>query len=144
MVVKAEIKYEVIFQSKCEGHCCRIEVKHVLSTGIQFFWFLLDIQISNKSNKKHLEFLMWRFIWKYVRGWGRGGCKVQMWLIYLLQNIFLALKKKNAFSINLEREKTKLSFCPNYGHGTIIQTGITCKKILCYMRNSACWCFFFF
>ena len=23
-------------------------------------------------------------------------------------------------------------------HGTIIRTGITCKKILCYMRDSAC------
>ena len=23
-------------------------------------------------------------------------------------------------------------------HGTIIRTGITCKKIPCYMRNSAC------
>ena len=23
-------------------------------------------------------------------------------------------------------------------HGTIIQTGITCKKFLCYMRDSAC------
>ena len=26
---------------------------------------------------------------------------------------------------------------PNYQHGTIIQTGITCKKIPCYMRDSA-------
>ena len=26
-------------------------------------------------------------------------------------------------------------------HGTIIQTGITCEKIPCYMRDSACsWC----
>ena len=24
-------------------------------------------------------------------------------------------------------------------HGTIIRTGITCKKIPCYMRDSACW-----
>ena len=24
------------------------------------------------------------------------------------------------------------------GHGTIIRTGITCKKITCYMRDSAC------
>ena len=25
-----------------------------------------------------------------------------------------------------------------YIHGTIIPTGITCKKIPCYMRDSAC------
>ena len=25
-----------------------------------------------------------------------------------------------------------------YTHGTIIRTGITCKKIPCYMLNSAC------
>ena len=25
-----------------------------------------------------------------------------------------------------------------YYHGTIIRTRITCKKILCYMRDSAC------
>ena len=25
-----------------------------------------------------------------------------------------------------------------YDHGIIIQTGITCKKIPCYMRDSAC------
>ena len=25
--------------------------------------------------------------------------------------------------------------------GTTIQTGITCRKIPCYMRNSACWWF---
>ena len=25
-----------------------------------------------------------------------------------------------------------------FKHGTIIRTGITCKKILCYMRDSAC------
>ena len=25
-------------------------------------------------------------------------------------------------------------------HGTIIQTGITCNKIPCYMRNSSCRC----
>ena len=28
-----------------------------------------------------------------------------------------------------------------YIHGAIIQTGITCKKIPCYMCDSACmWC----
>ena len=25
-----------------------------------------------------------------------------------------------------------------FNHGTIIRTGITCKKIPCYMRDSAC------
>ena len=29
-------------------------------------------------------------------------------------------------------------FCGLFYHGTIIRTGITCKKISCYMRNSAC------
>ena len=33
MVVKAEVKYKVISQSKYEGHS-QIEVKYVLSTGI--------------------------------------------------------------------------------------------------------------
>ena len=26
-------------------------------------------------------------------------------------------------------------------HGTILQTGIKCKKIPCYMPNSTCWWF---
>ena len=30
------------------------------------------------------------------------------------------------------------SQCPPFMHGTIIRTGITCKKISCYMRDSAC------
>ena len=29
---------------------------------------------------------------------------------------------------------------PSY-HGTIAQTGITCKEIPCYMHDSACWWF---
>ena len=35
---------------------------------------------------------------------------------------------------------TKICFCYTTGfiHGTIIRTGITCKKIPCYMRDSAC------
>ena len=28
--------------------------------------------------------------------------------------------------------------CPQFHYGTIIRTGITCKKIPCYMRDSAC------
>ena len=40
--------------------------------------------------------------------------------------------------------KTNISiFCSNvfwkvFNHGTIIRTGITCKKIPCYMRDSDC------
>ena len=30
------------------------------------------------------------------------------------------------------------AFCCYLVHGTTIRTGITCKKIPCYMRNSAC------
>ena len=41
----------------------------------------------------------------------------------------LLLKKLNYFEVTLN-------------HGTIIPTGITCKKIPCYMRDSACRQFF--
>ena len=43
MVVKVEVKYKVIFQSKHKCHSSQIEVKHVLSTGILFFWILPDV-----------------------------------------------------------------------------------------------------
>ena len=54
MVVKADVKYKVIFQSKYEGHCSQNEVKHVLPTGIRFFWFSSDIRFFRK--KKLLKF----------------------------------------------------------------------------------------
>ena len=74
MVVKAEILYKVIFQSKYEDHS-QIEVKYVLSTGIWFFCFSPDIWFSEKN---FLGFLLLRFVSKDVRGWGRNGSKVQI------------------------------------------------------------------
>ena len=32
----------------------------------------------------------------------------------------------------------KIPLWPDVNHGTIIRTGITCKKIPCYMRDAAC------
>ena len=39
MILKAEVKYKVIFQSKYEGKSSQNEENHVLSTGIRFFCF---------------------------------------------------------------------------------------------------------
>ena len=49
MIVKAEVKYKVIFQSKYEGHSSQIKQKHVLSTAIRFFWFWQDIQFFREK-----------------------------------------------------------------------------------------------
>ena len=39
----------------------------------------------------------------------------------------------------LQRDlRTKIIFYYRLNHGTIMKTGITCKKISCYMRDSAC------
>ena len=38
----------------------------------------------------------------------------------------------------LDTNVTLLQEMISYEHGTIIRTGITCKKIPSYMRNSAC------
>ena len=40
--------------------------------------------------------------------------------------------------LNMTKIKLELISDPGVYHGTIIRTGITCKKIPCYMRNSAC------
>ena len=74
MVVKAEVKYKVIFQSKYEGHS-QIEVKHVLSTGIWFFCFSFVLFF--------LKFLLLRFVWNDVRGSSRSDRKMEMLQIYL-------------------------------------------------------------
>ena len=53
-----------------------------------------------------------------------------------------ALKKK-IFTDELERQQQSLLklISGNFEHGTVIRTGITCRKIPCYMRDSACrWC----
>ena len=42
-----------------------------------------------------------------------------------------------AFVLNTERYRVLIINIVFY-HGTIIQKGITCEKIPCYMRDSAC------
>ena len=51
------------------------------------------------------------------------------------KNLFSELKSKDKYLI----ERYRSLLCKY--HGTIIQTGITSKKILYYMRHSACRCF---
>ena len=99
MVIKVEIKYKVIFQSKYECHSSQIEVKHVLSTDIWFFWILPDILFFRKKN--FWNFCCWDLCEK-IWVWSRNGNKMQMLQICLLQNTFLALKKCIS---NLESEK---------------------------------------
>ena len=41
-------------------------------------------------------------------------------------------------SVMLLRNYTTTGVFKAFNHGTIIRTGITCKKIPCYMRDSAC------
>ena len=48
MVVTAEVECKIMFQFKYEGYFYQIEVMHLLSTGIRFFWFLLDIRFFRK------------------------------------------------------------------------------------------------
>ena len=53
------------------------------------------------------------------------ACRVQIWKKTFCQN----------------SDKFGYSFIKNdimFMHGAIIRTGITCKKILCYMRDPAC------
>ena len=120
MVIKVEVKYKVIFQSKYECHSSQIEVKHVLSTGIWFFWILPDILFFRE--KKLLELLLLRFVWKDIRVWCRNGSKVQMLQIYLLQNTFLALK--NALAILRVKKQNFLSV------PTILEHSYQVKNIL--------------
>ena len=49
MTIKAEVKYKVIFHSKCENHSSQIEEKHVLSRAIRSFWFCRDIRFFRKK-----------------------------------------------------------------------------------------------
>ena len=54
-------------------------------------------------------------------------------------DVFDALMTALFFAINSINSSVIQKTCD--AHGTIIRTGITCKKIPCYMRNSTCrWC----
>ena len=46
-------------------------------------------------------------------------------------------KRLSRHCLLIERKKN-WTFWGAFHHGTIIRTGITCKKIACYMRDSAC------
>ena len=58
-------------------------------------------------------------------------------IIYYKQYGFKGLSTVHAISNLTDNIESAL----NNKHGTIIRTVITCKKIPCYMRDSACsWC----
>ena len=57
-------------------------------------------------------------------------------LLYLLFFILLYLKTEGLFAVKIIRASRLEGFLLD--HETIIRTGITCKKILYYMHDSAC------
>ena len=50
----------------------------------------------------------------------------------------IILYRNFVFFIKCLKSKKKKLAVTSFYHGTIIRTGITCKKIPCYMRDSAC------
>ena len=49
-------------------------------------------------------------------------------------------KTRNTYIFHSSSKKMTVSFCvvSTLQHGAIMRTGITCKKIPCYMGDSAC------
>ena len=56
--------------------------------------------------------------------------------LYLLFFVLLYLKTEGLFAVKIFRASRLEGFLLD--HETIIRAGITCKKILCYMHDSAC------
>ena len=65
----------------------------------------------------------------------RSDCNIMVFKYTIYYSVYQPLAKHFIlYSVNHENKQTE----PHWAkHGTIIQTGITCKKILCYMCDSA-------
>ena len=48
------------------------------------------------------------------------------------------MKSYFVYNVKVRLSPSEKNFFIYFNHGTIIRTGITCKKIPCYMRDSAC------
>ena len=75
------------------------------------------IKLIYTAQKKKNEFFHYRFFSKY----DQIRMKLQIWSNLLKKSLM-----------------ENFIFCAVLDHGTLIQRGITCKKIPCYMRDSGC------
>ena len=61
---------------------------------------------------------------------------IRLFCSFMIKSIETTYSVHKHFIIELTKKTTGRSY--RWGHGTIIRAGITCKKMPCYMRDSAC------